>query len=307
MGLATLTSHLIMTKLISKVQCKNFEAGEFIDVQERDYEETIDLIKKFPWHREREKIVSDLTNPSVTIEGKNNDFLKIAVFFNQKYVLHYFDKKEVLYSKSFINLDDGQEYIKRYFEQPEFAPTNFKKENTWLQHNLMHFVTQDFRYVLSRKSAINYLLATCGLSFCLYIVVLVLILWDRLHPSNASGIVRLLLAMFVIGGGGHLILFFNYYNYAKKKILTLSKGNDSFYFGDIDDPLSYDKKDIARYTTIKMGGSRSIYSGFAIVEIEFKNGTLLKIPNLLLDESELRQKLFEYPGTEKNEFPYLRT
>lgn len=56
-----------------------------------------------------------------------------------------------------------------------------------------------------------------------------------------------------------------------------------------------------------MGGSRGLYNGFAIVEIKFKNGTVLKIPNLLLDDWVLAQKLFEYPGTEKNELPYLRT
>lgn len=83
-----------MTTLISKVQYKNFETGEFVDVQERNYEETIQLIEKFPWNDQREKIVIDLTNPSITIEGKNNNFLKFAVFFNQKYVLHYFSETQ---------------------------------------------------------------------------------------------------------------------------------------------------------------------------------------------------------------------
>ena len=66
-----------MTRLISKVQYKNFEAGEFVEVCERTFNETTELIEKFPWTDQRDKIVIDLTNPSITIEGKNNDFLKL--------------------------------------------------------------------------------------------------------------------------------------------------------------------------------------------------------------------------------------
>ena len=146
-----------MTQLISRLQYKNFESGEFIEIAERNYDETIELIEKFPWNDQRDKIVIDLTNPSVTIEGKNNDFLKVALFFNQKYVLHYFDENQVLYTKSFTNLKDGYEWINNFFIQSKFDTNELKKETTWLQHNLKHFVTQNFRYVLTTKSARNLL------------------------------------------------------------------------------------------------------------------------------------------------------
>lgn len=295
-----------MTKLVAKIQYKNFEAGEFTNVQERDYEETITLIGEFPWDMQRDKIVIGLTNPSVTIEGKHNNFLKLAVFFNQKYVLHYFDKKQVLYTKSFLHLTDVYVYIKRFFEQAEFEPDGFKKENIWLQHNLKHFVTQDFRYRVSGKSVIRYLLAKSGINFCFSIVILA-IFFGKGFAVNIMGLIVLLLLIFILGGGSQFLLFFNYYKYVKNKMLILSKGNDSFWFGDKSNPLHYTKKDILNYTTIKTGGSRGLYNGFAIVEITLRDGTLLKIPNLLLDDTMLAQKLFEYPGTEKNEFPYLRT
>ena len=69
-----------MTALVTKIQYNNFETGEFSEVRERTYEETVDLIEHFPWNKQREKLVIDLTNPSVTIEGGDNDFLKFAVF-----------------------------------------------------------------------------------------------------------------------------------------------------------------------------------------------------------------------------------
>lgn len=295
-----------MTSLISKIQYKNFEVGEFVEVQERNYDDTIKLIENFPWNNQRDKIVIDLTNPSITIEGKNNDFLKYALFFNQKYVIHYFNETQVLFTKSFVDLKDGYQYVKRYFDQPTFNTTDFKKETTWLQHNLKHFVTQEFRYILTQKSIRNYLLSTSGMNFCLSIVILILVLVKGLNSINVVGQIVLLLVMFLIGGGLHLILFFNYYNYLKGKILIMSRGNDNFYFGNIDNPSKYNKKDILRYTTIRSHGTRNQFSGFAIIEIEFKDGTVLKIPNLLVDYTALEDKLFEYTRIDKNKFPYLR-
>ena len=69
-----------MTNLVSKMQYKNFEAGEFIEEKERSFDETIELIGNFPWEAQREKIVIELTNPSVTMEGKNNDYLKLCKY-----------------------------------------------------------------------------------------------------------------------------------------------------------------------------------------------------------------------------------
>ncbi|MBV4358373.1 hypothetical protein [Pinibacter aurantiacus] len=293
------------TTLISKVQYKNFETGEFVDVQERSYEETIELIEKFPWNDQREKIVVDLTNPSITIEGKNNDFLKFALFFNRKYVLHYFDETQTLYTKSFFNLNEGFQYIKNYFEQPTFDTTDFRKENTWLQHNLQHFTTHDFRYEVSPKSTRTFLLSTSGTSFLVGIIFLIIILLNHLYSTNIAELFVLLLVMFLIGGGMNLILFFNYYNYAKDKVLIMSKGNDTFYFGTAENLIEYNKKEILQYTIFRTRGSRSSINAFAVVDIALKNGTLLRIPNLLVGYQAMEQKLFEYKRIEKNRFPFV--
>lgn len=116
-----------MNALVTKIQYKNFEPGEFVDVQKRIYEETIGLIEGYPWNIQREKFMIDLTNPSVTIEGRNGDYLKLAVFFNQKYVLLYLNKEQRLFSRSFSTLQDGYTYVKCFFEQPVFDLTGFKR------------------------------------------------------------------------------------------------------------------------------------------------------------------------------------
>lgn len=131
-------------------------------MQERTYEETIRLIEEYLWNIQREKFIVDLTNPSVTIEGRNGDYLKLAEFYNQKYVLLYLDKGQRLFSLSFTGLQDGYAYIKCFFEQQLFDVTDFKKESTWWQNNLTHFVTQDFKYELTAKSVKKYWLSVRG-------------------------------------------------------------------------------------------------------------------------------------------------
>lgn len=294
-----------MTRLISKVQYKNFEAGEFIDIKERDYEGTIKKIQNFPWNEQRDKIVIDLTNPSITIEGKNNDFLKCALFYHNKYVLHYFDETQVLYTKSFINLPDTYEYIKSFFDLAIFNTNDFKRENTWLQHTSKHFHTQDFRYVVTVKSIRNYLISTSWMSFCVSIMLLIIYLYKSHGSFNLPGIIFLISAMFLMGGGLHLFLFFNYYNYVKDKVLIMSKGNDTFYFGNIKQPKMYNKKDIIKYTVVAKRGTKSMFYGFAIVKIELKNGMVLEIPNLLINNTSLENKLSEYPKNNEGKFPLI--
>lgn len=294
-----------MTKLTSKIQYKNFEVGEFIEIQLRSYNELIELIEKFPWNIQRDKIVIGLTNPSITIERRNNEFLKLSLFYNQKYILRYIDKTQNLFVKTFIQLNDAYDYIKNFFEQSKFCTKEFRRESTWFQNNIKHFITNDFKYVLTSKSIGQYLLLTSGIYFFLSITILISFLLKGLNPINLIGLIVLLLIMFLIGGGLHLIIFLNQYNYAKNKILIMSKGNDTFYFGKTDNPSKYNKTDILQYSIIRSRGRRNILGGFAIIEIEFKNGTILKIPNLLVDYFAMEQKLFEYPKIEINKLPIL--
>lgn len=294
-----------MTQLVSKVQFRNFETGEFVDEEERDYESTIRLIENFPWEEQRKKIVISLTNPSVTIMGKNGDFLKLAVFYNQKFVLHYFNENQELYTKSFIDFKGTYEYIRKYFELPVFDPSGFRKETTWFQHNLRYFVTQDFHYIVSPKSIRKYLWSTSGINFLASVVFIILFI-VKASSFQLIPLALLLLIIFLIGGGINLILFFNYYNYASNKILFMSKGNNIFYFGPLGNPVKYDKEDVLAYTTVQMGNRKSPLSGFSFVEIDFMDGTSLQIPNLLVSRHDLENKLFGIPGAVKYKIPFLR-
>jgi hypothetical protein len=295
-----LTDVFPMITLTSKIQYKNFEAGEFVEEHKRTYEETIRLIEDYPWNIQRKKIIVDLTSPSVTIEGSSGDYLKLAVYYNQKFVLLYLNKDKRLFSRSFINLQDGYAYIKCFFEKPEFDLTGFKKESTWFQNNLTHFITQDFRYELTTQSVKKYWLSARGFNIIVPATFLIIM-------AVVFNVIVLLWPGIILIWGSvmPLRLFFIYYKHVKDKILIMSKANSTFYFGSVDNMVKYDKKDILKYTIVKTTGSRSIYRGYAVVRIEFKNGTLLSLPNLLIDHRALENKLFECRKAREDKSPYL--
>ncbi|MCS3795206.1 hypothetical protein [Niastella sp. OAS944] len=85
----------------------------------------------------------------------------------------------------------------------------------------------------------------------------------------------------------------------------MSKANNTFYFGSVDNMVKYDKKDILKCTILKSNSSRSVYKGYAVIKIEFNNGTILTIPNLLIDHRALEDKLFQCRRVRKDETSYL--
>ena len=134
--------------LLSKLQYKNYEPGEFTEQQERTYEETIQQVEGFPWEEQRDHWVVSLTNPSITIEGKNGDFLKLALYYNEKFVLYYLDPHHHLYTRSSLHYQDLYPIIRAFFKDDLFAPSELKREHTPLQNNIVHFEDKNFTYRL---------------------------------------------------------------------------------------------------------------------------------------------------------------
>jgi len=57
-----------MTSLISKLQYREYEKGEFDAIAARTLEEVISAVLSFPWDTERHLTSVELTCPSVTVE-----------------------------------------------------------------------------------------------------------------------------------------------------------------------------------------------------------------------------------------------
>jgi hypothetical protein len=288
-------------RLITKIQHKNFEPGEFVEIKERTYDEVIDYINNFPWEKETDHIQIGLTNPSVTMESDIDNYLKLALFYNGKFVLHFFNSEHELYTKSFFHKEEAYPYIKNLFESEVFDLHDFKKEPTWMQHNLVHFVTQDFHYTMTPKRIRQYLLNTSGINFLLTLFMIGFVLFSRGRGLTGLPLFGFFLFYFVFFGGGlNLIVFFNYYLFAKNKILIMSKGNDEFYFGDKTNPERFNKKDISLVTTYSPGSYRNPVSAFSLVKIEFTNHLPIRIPNIFVSETAIQDKLFQQKQVNKS-------
>lgn len=294
-----------MNTRLSKLQYKNFEPGEFVESSARDYAETIRLIENFPWSREREQIVIGLTNPSVTLEG-DTDFLKLALYFNGKYVLYYLNPENILFTKSFTQLADTYPYIRSFFGPAAFSVSDFKKENTWLKNNPVHFVSQDFRYQVTGKRVRDFLLSSSGFAIVFFISVNVLLLLPTDHNLSLWELMVMVTILFLFGGGINLLLFLNYYWHTCNRILILSSGNDQFLYGLRSDPLVYDKKQISEISLIHYSNGRSPILGFAVLWIRFRDHRTIQIPSLMIGQMEMHRKFPGIPINVVNTLPVMR-
>jgi len=270
--------------LISKIQYKNYEPGEFTEEKERTYEDTIHLIESFPWNEQRDHLAIALTNPSVTMQGPNY-YLKLAPYYHGKFVLYYFNARKQLYIQSFQHYQDTYPVIKSFFEDsPELS--GFRLEASWFQPNIHHFKTRAFRYSLNPPLAISgALLMTILLLAYLTPFVGLLFLPSILH--------RLLDAVF-LGLMGIVLflleaLFINHYRAASKKVLIISRGKDLFYYGWEQQPEAFDKKEIR--DVIAYGGRNSKgFSRLTRVEINFLDGRSIDISCLIISQVDLLAK-----------------
>lgn len=295
-----------MTEVISKLQYKEFETGEFIDEKARSFGECKKNIEEFPWDNERENLKVGLTNPSITFEKQKNNFLKLSTSYNQKFVLNYFNESQELYSKTYKAYFDTLPVIERYFNESTFDTTELRKENTWLKNIRQHFETQNFTFEVTFTSARKYLIKTSLINFCLTIGLMIIPIFIKNRQLENYDYVVFGLISFLIGGGLNIILFLNHYLFAKDKLLILSRGNNNFYFGESKNLTHYNKNEILNYTTIRHHSNRSPINEFAVLKIEMKNGAVIKIPSIFLDYYSWERKLYNCDRLEKNRFPFLK-
>jgi hypothetical protein len=294
-----------MDSLLSKLQYRNFEPGEFVESRFRNFEETIGLIDNFPWSREREKIVIDLTNPSVTLE-RNATFLKLSLYFNGKFVLYYLNPENILFAKSFTDITDAYPYIRAFFRETDFTTTDFKQENTWLKNNLVHFVSQDFRYQVTRRRIRQFLISSSGVPLLLFFSVNLLFLLPSDYALSGWKWIVLIAVLMVWGGGINLLLFLQYYLHTRNRILILSRGNDQFIYGHRSDPVAYQKKQISEISLVHYSNGRSPILGFAVLWIRFQDQRTIQIPTLLLGLVDMQNKFPGIPIKEENALPVMR-
>jgi hypothetical protein len=277
-------------KLTCKIQYNNFEAGEFTDVKQVDYKTALDIIEHFPWEKQREHIVIELTNPSVSFEYSPSCILKLALFFNGKFVLHFFDG-EHLYTKSFIDRKSACPFIEYFFQHQTIDPGIFKKENTWMKNISKHFLTGDFVYSVDKKNLWQMLdFSTIIFTAFQVFIIIMFMQSNMLLKYPIAGFFSFLLLSMLYGGINYVLLV-NYYLYSRNKTLQLSKGNDIILWGKNEDLKEYKKSDVVKILIKKNKASRAPWGNFALSFLFFSDGSYIKIPSLILSDSDISYKM----------------
>jgi hypothetical protein len=293
-----------MTLLISKVQFKRSEKGEFHDIVQRSPDETISLILNYPWNTERNLAPVELSCPSVTIEHPVGTFLKIGPYFSSKFSLYYLDTNHSVYRKTANTLEDAIVWVKTYFEQN--GKLDWSEKYGFTFRPASHFRTNTFEYTADRKAIFTFF--RFPFIFSPFLVGLCLLGYlDRPESFNVLAPVTLLFLLLLIGSP-LVYLFFNYLSVDKDSYLQISKGHDEFLYGPIDQKKSYSKLDITEINAYGVRNSRSPWSECEVFLISFNNGEQIQFTSLLIDGNTLRNKFPDHQIiNHKKFFPAVRS
>lgn len=308
-----------MNQLLTKLQHKLDEPGEFTEVALRTYEETIHVIEAFPWQAEHDHLVVALTNPSVTIESGTGNYLKLTLYYHEKFVLYFLDQEKKLFSKSFTRLADSYSFIQCFFENGGVDLDAFKHEITWGKNNHIHFQTQSFAVEADAATWRRFLIRSSWMQFLflLYGLILIIVIPPKPHHTgmawnwNSGGVLVIAkillfaLLLFTVLGGLNLIFFINYYLHVNRYVLQLSRGNELFAYGPAASPVTYSKHDIAEIRYRGNNYGRNPVRKFQVFKIKFFNCEQISIPTVFFDETEMPNKFPGIPITREKGLPLL--
>lgn len=290
--------------LITKIQYRNYEPGEFSDSKARTYEDTILLIENFPWQQQREHLIVSPTGPSITIESGLGEYLKLALYYEGKFVLYYLDATGHLYTKSFPAYRESFPWIQSFFEQ-RFTTDDLKLEQHWPHGKLIHFRDMDFSYspkILGILTSIALFAVLCLFLLTSTFGLLLTTVLPKPQIYIVPPIFFLLLSLLLV----RMALFINYYLVARDRSLVLSRGNDIFYYGPAGNLQRFDKKDIREIVVYGSGSRRLEIDGFIRIEMQSVTTPCIYIPYMVLHKGPLLSKLAGYPQREKfSFFPFI--
>jgi hypothetical protein len=270
-----------MPEFISKLQYKNYEKGEFSDEKSRSIEETLQLIKSFPWDEQR-GVDIQLTSPSVTIQDEYVNYLKVGLYFNGKFSIYYLDSDNHLYEYHADNLDDVYKVVSDFFNLTlDLSP--FEK-HFFNIGNQKHFVNGDFTYQVELWRVI--LLSSFFIVFFVMFAVFAILFARTDAPFVVKSIFILLATLFA----SLLVYIFKRYFMCSDQALEISKGNSVFSLEDNNNnKRTYNKTDIKEIVMYAPGGGRNP-NMFYVFEIYFKDGSVIKFSNMLISNITFQSK-----------------
>ncbi|WP_285009299.1 hypothetical protein [Pedobacter faecalis] len=288
-----------MTQLISKLQYKKSEKGEFAQIAPRNLQDTLKLIQEYPWATERSLASVELTCPSVTIEHPTGTYLKLGHYFSGKFCLYYLDSRKKVYFKVAPTLQEASEWITDFFEKDGHIEGFEKYSFTWSRAS--YFITDTFEYVVDRMASLRFFKFW---QFMLVAAVIILMAdsIDRSRPVAIESIAALMLFVIFLAGP-HIYFYFNYRSCDKNKYLQLSRAADQFRFGPAGKEKTLSKREIQRIEVHGVFG-RGLWNDCFVYVITLKNGESFTFTSLLMRYSVFQNKFPDHEAKRiKNNFP----
>ncbi|MDP9078473.1 MAG: hypothetical protein M3O71_13655 [Bacteroidota bacterium] len=275
-----------MPEFISKLQHKTYEKGEFSDETVRTLDETVDVIKTFPWDNERTLTDIQLTGPSVTIQDEYVNYLKIGLYFNGKFCLYYLDCDNNLYEYHVAEMADVINVVTDFFDR-QISLDKFDK-HFLSAGSKKHFENASFDYAINSFNFFTRLF----LFFILFAVLaccgFVIVFDDSpLFAKLFFVPFTLFFELFIVYS---TFLTVKFYARSKNMYLNIASGNNQFQFGDNNgDIKNYKKSEISVINVYGplSGKSKPILT---IMEINFLDGSKIELPGLLIDPFVFRSK-----------------
>lgn len=290
--------------MISKVQYKGFEPGEFTEIANRNLEEIIALIKSYPWEQERHLTPVDLTGPSVSIEDNEGNILKLGTGYYSHFKLYLLKASDRIYLKDVDNLEEAINVLTDYCNNKGLSE-GFKPYKSL--SNKKHFITNDFVYTITSKRIFSYnVLHILIGGFFLFPSCIELFCRNYVNTYKVLIPAIFMFLLWFLLSGVNLLFFVHYYLRSRNKCLIMSKGLPTFYWGDKNNLKQYSKNDITNIKELWYKGNRNPYAYHNLFFINFKDGSCIIIPSLLIQDSVFNYKMQkiqkEYIDTS---FPWL--
>ena len=264
-----------MSRLISKLQYRNFGPGEFADEKPRALEEVIGLIQNFP----DEKVAADdPDDPAVVIADSNGNYLRLDIRSKEMFDLRYFAAGNKYFIYSSVSFETAVDKVKQFFsgevDLHDFFRESFDPEVK------KHFITQPDEYRLEFKDVV-----LCSFGWLVYFLFFFgLTLYFAFMPKAPVVLCFIAFSLLLTSLPGWVLVHI-YSNYTKKRnqYLKISKSNDVFLFGDSAGQINtYRKSDVAAVNFYVDLNRVHSPNKFALYEVLFKNSTSITFTNALI-------------------------
>jgi len=282
-----------MPELTSKLKYKYYEKGEFTDKKARSLEDTLQLIRDFPWDSQGGVDVT-LTCPSVTIIDESNNYLKVGTYFSGKLCLYYFTWDHHLYELPVASITEAEPFVTAFFNG-EVDLEKFER-NRLVANAVSNFEDGSFYYEVSAPSY-----------YWRFIFLIVMMLLMLFSSSMVFFLPSPWLARLFFGGIFLFMIVFlsrqqylvnKYFKRCQYMELELSSGRDIFSFGDTDGLLKYHKSELLEINIYGALAGKSVPL-LTLFELVFKDETRITIPSMLLDPIVFINK---FPNIKINKF-----